>query len=303
MFGKTLLLVFTLFAAALSAEETFDTAGFTRLEYDGAAQNAEEREIKVSVDYKLSTLSLSLKYLGSGSILTWRDVYMHGARAAVELDTFLFGYEKAAVSAGFSGSAHGYFTDDDATNEVGSIGVMSGEITSLELACDLFDEEVLSPRVRMDFNWLKIENYDLQTLGAQYNQPLPGLINTYDMYRLSFSGGIQAKLAASNGFYANLYGYAGSGVYLGIANWIHNSHYQHPVSFSDFGMYFRGGVEFEFGFKIEGFTLFSVLQGFYEISPGLGLDIQYLTRGGIGRQSIFLDLFSASCGLGIKAEL
>jgi hypothetical protein len=293
MFRRSLVPVFVFFTAALFAEE----AAF---DYGGAAQNAGGQELKVSVNYKLSTLSLSLKYLDSESILTWRDVYMHGAQATVEMDTSLFGFERAAVTAGFSGSTHGYFTDDDANNELGSIGVMSSEITSRELACDLLMNDQIGPRVGLDFNWLKIENYDYESVGYGYGGPITGLINTYNMYKLNFSGGIQAKLGAANGFYANLYGYAGVGIYLGIANWIHNSAYKHPVSFSDIGLSFRGGTELEFGFKTGRLTLFLGMQGFYEISPGLGLDIQYLD-GGIGRQGVFLDLFRASCSVGVKA--
>lgn len=303
MLKKCLALIFTLFAAALSAQDTPNAAAFTPLDYDGAPQNSGGQEINLSVNYKLSTLSLSLKYLDSGSILVWRDIYLHGAQASVELDTFLFGFDKAAIAAGFSGSSHGYFTDDDANNAVGSIGVMSAEITSLELACDLFmRDEIFGPRAGLDFQWLKIENYDLKTLGAKYNNSLSGLINTYNMYKLGFSGGIQAHLASSDGFYANLYGYAGLGIYLGIGNWIHNPVYKHPLSFSDPGLSFRGGTDLEFGLKIDRLTLFAMMSCSYELSPGLSINIQYLTDG-IARQGIFMDLFSASCGLGVKAEL
>jgi hypothetical protein len=268
----------------------------------GEAGDVGGRDIELSANYKLSTLGFSIRYLDSESILTWRDVYLHGAQVGVELGTSLLGYDTATIGAGFSRSAHAYFVDDDANNSHKSIGVMTGEIDLMELSLGLsMHDETFSPRIGLDFDWLKIANYDLQTI-SRYGGTLGGLINTYDMYRLGFSGGIQAKVADSSGFYADLHGYAGLGIYLGIANWMRNPVFRHPVSFSDIGLSFRGGTEIEFGLKIARATLFATLQCFYDVSPYSGIDIQYLP-GGLAQQGTFMDLFSASCGLGVKASL
>ena len=270
------------------------------------AQSETADGVTISADYRLSSLNFSTRGINSGSILTWRDVYLNGAYVNVNFAGALFGYQRSNIGVGFSGSFNGYWTDDDSNNDLDVIFTAAAETYLLELNYEILSVDhgnnfELSHKLGLDFITLFFKNYN----AAQYARyastyEWEGLTNTFDHYTLAFYGGVQA-VYGTGVFYTAISGQAGIGICLSIADWIYRRDLKHPVSFSYFGFSFRGESYFEIGFRFKrGFTFFSKAQLMYEISPGLGLITNYNSNDDIGVGGVFMELSRASLNVGIK---
>jgi hypothetical protein len=272
------------------------------------AQSETADGITISADYRLSSLNFSTRGINSGSILTWRDVYLNGAYVNVNFAGALFGYQRSNIGVGFSGSFNGYWTDDDTNNDYDVIFVAAAEAYLLELNYEAlsFDYGLnngISHKLGFDFNMLFFRNYDAMPYMNWNSVPfgsIDGLTNTFDIYTLAFYYGVQAFYCKGN-FYTAISGQAGIGVFLSLADWIYRRDLKHPVSFSYFGFSFRGKSDFEIGFRFNrAFTLFSKALLMYEISPGLGLNTGYDNNDEIGVGGKFMELSRGSLNVGIK---
>jgi len=276
-------------------------------EADEKNEQSETAGITISAEYQLSSLNFSTKGINSGSILTWRDIYLNGAYLNVNFPGAPFGYQRTNIGAGFSGSFNGYWTDDDSNNDIDAIYTAAAETYLLELNYEILSVDhgsdyELSHKLGLDFITLFFKNFD----AAEYTPDMDntyeweGLTNIFDHYTLAFYGGVQA-VYGTGVFYAAISGQAGIGISLSFADWIHRRDLKHPVSFSYFGFSFRGESNFEIGFRFKrGFTLYSKAQLMYEISPGLGLITNYSSNDDIGVGGMFMELSRASLNAGIK---
>ena len=285
--------------------------------FDAFAQSEEANEITeqsetagitISAEYQLSSLAFSTKGINSGSILTWRDIYLNGAYVNVNFPGAPFSYQRTNIGVGFSGSFNGYWTDDDANNKLDIIYTAAAETYLLELNYEIFSVDYginyeLSHKLGLDFTTLFFKNYDAtpyMNMDSDIYGSIEGLTNTFDHYILGFYGGVQV-VYGTGVFYMALSGQAGIGISLSFADWIHRPDLKHPVSFSYFGLSFRGESNFEIGFRLKGgITLFSKAFLMYGISPGLGLITSYGSNDDIGIGSKFMELSRASLNVGIK---
>jgi hypothetical protein len=298
-----------LFDAFAQPEET-DEIPAQPEETDEIAVQPETAGITISAEYQLSSLNFSTKGINSGSILTWRDIYLNGAYVNVDFPGAPFGYQRTNIGVGFSGSFYGYWTDDDANNDLDVIYTAAAEAYLIDLNYEIFSVDHglnfgFSHKLGLDFIILLFKNYN----ATQYARYTPfmdstyeweGLTNTFDHYTLAFYGGVKA-VYGTGVFYAAISGQAGVGISLSFADWIHRRDLKHPVSFSYFGISFRGESDFEIGFRFKrGITLFSKALLMYEISPGLGLITNYNSDDDIGVGGKFMELSRASLNVGIK---
>jgi len=223
------------------------------------AQSEEADKITVSANYLLTSVNFSIWYDVPGSILTWRDIYLHGFHLNVDFPKAPFGFDKNNVGIGFSSSFHGYWTDDDANNDINAISVSTAKTTLLELKYEMLgNKSVFNPKLGFDFNMLSFKNYDSRPFsGKPFRdwQGIEGLASGYDIYKLGFYGGVQAVYGNSI-IYMEASGQIGVGIYLALGNWMNNPNYKNPISFSDSGFSFRGGSGLETGLKLDRFTFF-----------------------------------------------
>ena len=272
------------------------------------AQSEERDRITISANYRLSSLNFSTKSIDSGSILTWRDIYLNGAYVNINFAGALFGYQRSNIGVGFSGSFNGYWTDDDTNNDYDVIFVATAEAYLLELNYEALSVDYglnngISHKLGFDCNMLFFRNYNAVPYMNWNSDPygsIGGLTNIFDIYTLAFYYGVQAFYCNGN-FYTAISGQAGIGIFLSLADWIYRHDLKHPVSFSYFGFSFSGESDFEIGFRFNGaFTLFSKALLMYEISPGLGLSTGYDSNDDIGVGAKFMELSRASFSVGIK---
>ena len=307
-----ILFLFNAFAQSEEADEKngqFEEANEITMQSEEANEKNEQSEsagITISAEYQLSSLNFSTKGINSGSILTWRDIYLNGAYVNVNFAGALFGYQKTNIGVGFSGSFNGYWTDDDSNNDLDVIYTAAAETYLLELNYEILSVDngsnyCLSHKLGLDFITLFFKNRN----AAHYARYAPtyeweGLTNTFDHYTLAFYGGVQA-VYGKGVFYTAISGQAGIGISLSFADWIYRKDLKHPVSFSYFGFSFRGESNFEIGFRFKrGLTLFSKALLMYEISPGLGLITNYNNNDDIGIGGMFMELSRASLNVGVK---
>ena len=271
-------------------------------------EQSETEGITISAEYQLSSLNFSTKGINSGSILTWRDIYLNGAYVNVNFPGALFGYQRTNISAGFSGSFSGYWTDDDSNNDLDVIFTAAAETYLLEFNYEIFSVDhgpnfELSHKLGLDFITLFFNNYDATAYTPNTDNTYyewEGLTNKFDHYTLAFYGSVQA-VYGTGVFYTAISGQAGIGISLSFADWIYRRDLKHPVSFSYFGISFRGESNFEIGFRFKrGFTLFTKALLMYEISPGLGLITFYGNNNNIGAGGMLMELSRASLNVGIK---
>ena len=269
-----------------------------------ADEKKHERNITVSTNYLYTNIYLSSRYIHAGSILTWRDVRLHGAEVNVEINKESSKQEN--IGLGFSSSYRGHHTDDDTTNRVD--GISAGSVDAIlatfsyEVVTEYKDIK-LDLKLGVDFNYLKLEDYDFKIYYANDETfYLDGLGSKYDLYKFCFYGGVQKKFEHKTG-YLVLFGQSGIGMYVGLADWIHRTEFKHPISFSDIGLLFRGSSGFDMGFKLnKSSTFFCKAQILYEISPGLAINIQYGVDNRFAAQRIFLEYLNASLGAGFKIK-
>ena len=268
------------------------------------SNSAPEQKTIVSAGYVWSNLNFSTKAYDTGSIITWRDIRLHGAQVNIDFAEAPFG-DKTSIGLNYSVSSQGYSTDDDANNYFNSIDAASAKASSFGLAYEVMSESEkiwLAPKLGIDFNCLKLKAYDskLFTSGPNYFQE--GLVAKYDIYKLGLYGGIQAKLIESGPVQLNVSGQVGVGAYLALADWIHRSDLKHPVSFYDMGLTFRTGGEVEVLFDLDKFFIFGKMQAAYEVSPGIGLHNQRFSNGDRGCQRMFFELSQIAFQVGAKAD-
>jgi len=259
------------------------------------------QEITVCANYDLSDLTLSVKHLNSGSILTWSEIILQGARVNVEFEKALFNFDRTNIGIGFAVSSQGHHVDDDSNNYIDLISVMSPKTALLNFSYEtlLLEDEVFIPKIGFDFSYLKIENYDYRPYAQKYITPIEGIGSKYDVYKFGVYGGLQIKLIDSNFLYFNAFGQIGAGIYAALADWVHRDDWMHPVSFSDIGISFRGSSGLETGIRLGRFAIFVEAQFFYELSPGLGVNVQYHTDAW---QFTSLSLQRASFAAGLRVR-
>jgi len=263
-----------------------------------------EQAVTASAHYALSTISLSQKNLDTGSILSWRDIYLHGAHINVGFNKAPLFFNETKIGAGFHKSFQGYFTDDDANNDFNVIYVTSTEAILLDLKYEiLLKNNMFSPKLGLDFNYLKLDNYNAKIFipnEAIITGVFEGLTNNYDVYNLAGTAGMHMKIATGI-FYLNVSGQIGPGVYIALADWILRSDFKHPISFYNIGLSFRSGGDLELGFGFGRFTLFTKALLSYEISP-IGINNQNFSNGDTAIQLTFYDLFHAALNTGLKVS-
>ena len=255
-------------------------------------------KVTISANYTLSGIGFSINDHDSGSILTWRDIYLHGAQINV-------GFNKTNIGVGFHKSFHGYHTDDDATNDLNVIHIASTEAILLDLKYEiLLEENILNPVLGMDFNYLKLENYDAKPYFSRNNnynwKNMTGLTNKSDIYKFCFYGGVQVKTDEKL-FYINASGQIGLGVDLVLADWTLRSDFKHPVSFYNISYYFRTGGDLEMGLRLGKLTIFTKALLIYEI--GLGFTEFFLSKDDeLSIQYTTLDFFRPALNAGLKVS-
>jgi hypothetical protein len=244
------------------------------------------------------------------SILTWRDIYLNGGRAAINVyDLPMGAIQRLHFVAGAAVSFNGYQTDDDANNhaELVSSGSTEALVLDFDFSASLYeyasDYITLDRKIGVDFSWIKLEHLDMRAFYRDVPRgDIDGLVNVYDIYKLGFYGDVKTRIIESDLLYADLSGQTGLSLAFGVADWMYRTDYKHPVSFLDVILFFRGKSEFELGLMIKQFTLFTKLQAGYEVSPGLTWGMQYLTSGEIPIQTKFVDLFRAAFTVGVKGS-
>jgi hypothetical protein len=255
-------------------------------------------KVTISANYTLSGISFSINDHDSGSILTWRDIYLHGAQINV-------GFNKTNIGVGFHISFHGYHTDDDATNKLNVIHIASTEAILLDLKYEiLLEENKFTPVLGMDFNYLRLENYNAKPYSPKndnhYWENLTGLANKSNVFKYGLYGGMQVKII-ENKFYMNASGQIGFGLYLVLADWVLRQDFKHPVSFYNVSIGFRTGGDLEMGFRLGGLTIFTKALLMYEI--GLGYNEFFLSNGdGPSIQPTTLDFFRPALNAGLKVS-
>jgi len=255
-------------------------------------------KVTISANYTLSGIGFSINDHDSGSILTWRDIYLHGAQINV-------GFNKTNIGVGFHKSFHGYHTDDDATNKLNVIHIASTEAILLDLKYEiLLEENKFTPVLGMDFNYLRLENYNAKPYSSindiYYRENLTGLANYLDIYKFCFYGGMQVKTDEKL-FYVSASGQIGLGTDLVLADWILRSDFKHPVSFYNISYCFRTSGDLEMGFKLGKLTIFTKALLIYEI--GLGFSEFFLSNGdGPSIQLTTLDFFRPAFNAGLKVS-
>ena len=308
MRGQIKIIALAVFGLAMASPDARAQA-FPVLPQKFAVQDGEktannaEYAVTVSANYALSRISLSQKDHTSGSILSWRDIYLQGAHINVEFNKAPFIFNKTTIDAGFHKSFHGYHTDDDANNYANVIYSTSTEAALLDVKYEiLLENNMFNPKLGLDFTYLKLENYDAKPFMSSNlpSREIEGLVNKYDFYKFGWYGGMQMKIAAGI-FYMNLSGQIGSSVYLTLADWILRLDFKHPVSFYTIGLSFRGGGDLETGLRLGRFTIFTRTLLFYEISP-IGIETQNHSNGDTPMQFISVDLFRAAFNIGLKVS-
>jgi hypothetical protein len=264
-----------------------------------------ETRLTISADYNLSYLNFSTRSKEAQSILTWRDMYLHGGKATVEIDTGAEALNKIYIGAGAAGSFHGNWIDDDSNNTAGVIGVTDSSVTIFDLDFSLGNaDNKVTKKFGLDFSWLGFKNYNYRPFskGTASYPDISGSISTYDQYMLGLYGSAKIKLIDTAVFYADLGGKAGLSIGIGEANWLLRSDLEHPASFRSIGMFLRAGGTAEIGFKIKMITFFASLSADYQVSPWLSNLKTFYKDGHTHEQGLYQDLTRASCNVGLKAS-
>jgi hypothetical protein len=264
--------------------------------------------VTISANYALSSIGFSIIDQDSGSILTWRDIHLNGAQINVEFNKAPFVFNKTNIGVGFHKSFHGYHTDDDANHSSPQMFIASTEAIFVDLKYEiLLEENKFNPKLGMEFNYLKLENYNAKlfltdgyhTLDGKYFWN--GLVNKYDVFKYFLYGGMQVKIVESK-FYINASGQIGFGPYIALADWILRSEFKHPVSFYNISFCFRTGGDLEMGLRLGKFTIFTKALLIYEIGP-IGYNTFFFSKDDeISLQSTFLDFFRPAFNIGLKVS-
>ena len=269
-----------------------------------ADEKEQEYDITVSANYLFSNINFSFKCIEAGSILTWRDLGLHGVEINVEINKESSKQKNIGFS--FSRSFTGHHVDDDSTNSYDGIAVGSPKALLLNLSFEVVNEykdSLFDIILGVDLNYLKLEDYDFKIYFADDTAIyLEDLGNKYDFYKLCLYGGVEKKFNYKK-VYMSLFGQSGIGLYLGLADWIHRTDMDHPVSFSDIGILFRGSTGFDLGFNFsKNCTFFCNAKILYEISPSLSIHILRASNGDAASQFIMIEYFNASLGTGVKIK-
>ena len=274
------------------------------------AQSEEASKITITANYLLSSINFSVKGMDNKSILTWRDIYLHGGYLNVDFQKAPFYFDRSNISIGFSSSFYGYWTDDDANNRMNVIHVSTTETILLELKYEMHTRKsTFNPKLGFDFNMIQFKNYDSRALYGKPNYPqtliiwqnIEGFVCGYDIYKMGPFAGVSAYFG--NRFvYMEASGQIGTGLYADLGNWKNNSVFKNPVSFLDYGYYFRGGSDIEAGLKLGMFTIFINALLTYEINPGFGITQQFLSDDTYPLQLQSFQLSRASLGAGLKVS-
>jgi hypothetical protein len=269
------------------------------------AQSEEAGKTTISANYLLTSVNFSVKAMSTGSILTWRDIYLQGAYLNVDFQNTLSYFDRSNIGVGFSGSFYGYWTDDDANNDENVIYVSTTETLMLELKYEMrSSKSVFNPKIGFDFNMLLFKQYDGRPFDDNHTKSyydVPGFVCGYDMYKLGAFAGVSAYFG-NKVVYVEASGQVGISLYLDFGNWLHNSNFKNPVSFLDYGFSFRGGSDIEAGLKLGRFTIFLKTLIAYEINPGLGIDQQFSSDGKNPFQLQSFQLTRASFSAGLKVS-
>jgi hypothetical protein len=273
--------------------------------FNAFAQPEEADKVNVSVNYLLSNINFSSKHMYSGSILIWRDIYLHGLCLNVNFPKAPFGFDKSNISAGFSSSFHGYHTDDDANNDMNVIYVATTTTTLLDLKYEVLgNKSMLNPKLGFDFNMLSFKNYKGRPFSGRPFRgwaEIEGLVSGYDIYKLGFYGGVQA-VYNNKVIYLEASGQVGISFYSALANWVNRPDLKSPVSFLESGFSFRAGSDVEIGLKLDRLAFFFKVLLFHEINPGLGMIIHYPVDEAESYEFHFFDLSRASLSAGLKVS-
>jgi len=265
----------------------------------------EEISVTIAADYNLSGLNFSAKHKETQSALTWSDMYLQGGRLAGEISVNADTLNRIYVDAGFAASFDGSWTDDDSRNYHKLVTLTDSKVTAFNLGVALGKADAaLVRKIGFEYSSLAFTNYNAQFFykGEYSHQDIPGLVTFYnqEMYRLY--GSAQARLVAASVFYADFGGQIGLTLGLGDGNWLLRSDLQHPESFKSAGLFLRAGGSLEAGLKIKRFTLFTSIQGDYEISPWLSQVKTLFTDGEIYKQASYQELSGVSWGIGVKGS-
>ena len=272
------------------------------------AQDNEAGKTTISAHYLLTSVHYSNKSMNTGSILTWRDSYLHGAYLNVNFQNAPSYFNRSNIGIGFSGSFNGYHTDDDANNDANVIYVSTPKISLLELKYEMLHRgSMINPKLGIDFNMLMFKNYDTRAFPRKNSgisswwPEREGLRNTYDIYKLGYLAGVSVFFG-NRVVYLEASGQIGMGFYFARANWLSNDNFKSPVSFLDIGTSFRGGSDVEVGLKLSVFTFFVKALIDFEINPGLGISLQFQSDDTLHIQPIFFELSRASFCAGLKVS-
>jgi hypothetical protein len=269
------------------------------------SESEEADKTVISANYLLTSVNFSSKYMTTGSILTWRDIYLQGFYLNVDFQNAYSYFDRSNIGVGFSSSFHGYFTDDDANNDKNLVYVSTTETTLLELKYEMRTSTYMfNPKLGFDFNMLLFKNYNGRAFTGRpfhYWEEIEGLVCQYDIYKLGFYGGVSVYFG-NRVVYVEASGQVGIGFYLDRADWLNNPKFKSPVSFLDYGFSFRGGSDIEAGLKLGRLTFFCKAMIAYEINPGLGIDQQFSSNGETPFQLHFFELTRASLSVGLKVS-
>jgi hypothetical protein len=263
----------------------------------------QQTDVEISVNYEFSVLNISAKYLGSESILTWRDIHLHGARLqAREMSSYIDGFDWMNLGLSFAMSSRGYHVDDDANNDFLTLSVADTDALRLDFDFSVENGGSFHKRAGINFTWVHLKNYDCRIWDDNGVTPLglPGEVSTlYDTLTLCFYFAMATNIVETKKLYLSFSALAGPGIFAGFGNWPWRPVFKHPVSFSDVGLLARTSGEVEFGVRFNSWTLFAALLGSYEIYP-FSLDIQYMANGELASQAVFTESSRFAACLGIK---
>jgi hypothetical protein len=231
---------------------------------------AAQENVEIATAYDFLSMSFSSKFLVAESVLTWRDLYLHGGSVKVKIGET----DKSppmVFKAEYGMSFTGYFTDDDFLTSLVQISSHFAEAHYAELGyMTLQEKEGLTQKEGADVSFLYLRSYG----GIYYNsnnidfrpRPLSELQCAYTLNRASYYWGLDMSFR-NGAFYSKVGGLVGPVLELGFADWALRDDFSHPVSFVDIGLSVRVQGEAEIGWDVGRYMFFAGLLADFEFSP------------------------------------
>jgi len=259
----------------------------------------------ISTNYNLSYLNFSTRFKEDQSILTWRDMYLHGGILTGEIGVNTDILNRLFFNVGFAMSFNGNWMDDDSHNNNNLIAVTDSGVVVFDLGFALGSEEYsLTKKFGFEYSILAFANYNARFFSkSEFSIPdINGTVALYNQNMIRLFASAKSRLLDTSFFYADLEGLAGLTFGICDGNWLYRNDLEHPESFTSFGLFFHAGGIFEIGFKIKILTLFMSIQGDYEISPWLTvIETHYKNRDN-RKQSLYQELSHALFNIGLNIK-